>query len=223
MMRREGYDLAMPDLDNTDNPYGRVFLSIGRESRVLDVGCDTGRFGEALRTRKNCVVDGIEPFAVSAEKAARNLDRVFERRVVDASSFEGLEGYDVVLFMNVLEHLENPWDVIRGVRKALKPGGRVKVVVPNVAHVSILRRLLAGRFDYTETGSMDRTHLRWFTLKSLGKTLGDAGYEEVSVEGVAMVPRIPFPSVANGMARLFPDLFSGACIGTGRNPRGEAR
>ncbi len=217
-MRREGYDLALPDLDTTENPYGRVFLTIERGSRVLDVGCDTGRFGKELRARKDCIVDGIEMCAGCIEKAASNLDRVFERRVTGASSFEGLEGYDVVLFMNVLEHLEDPWEVIGGARKVLKPGGSVKVVVPNVAHVSILRRLLAGRFDYTETGSMDRNHLRWFTRKSLGETLKDSGYKEVSVEGVAMVPRMPFSFVAKGLARLFPDLFSGACIGTGQNP-----
>ena len=87
----------------------------------------------------------------------------------------------------------------------------------------LVRRLLLGRFDYEEHGTMDRTHLRWFTRKSFDRALSETGFEDVRIEAVPVVPWIqtmPWigQSAGERLARWFPDQFAGSLLGTGRRP-----
>src|SRR6201999_4678964 len=102
----------------------------------------------------------------AAAQAETRLTHVWRRSLDEPGAFEGLGPYDAVLFLDVLEHLYDPWGVLAAAVMALRPGGVVHAVVPNVAHVSVVRRLLLGRFDYADVGTMDRTHVRWFTRSS---------------------------------------------------------
>lgn len=218
---RPGYDFQLPSLTSISNSRGLVFNAIVSGSYVLDVGCDTGRFGEVLRKQKNCIVDGIEPCATAAQSASNLLDRVFVQSVENERSFEGLEAYDAILFLDVLEHLVDPWSVLRGASKTLRPGGNIYVVVPNVAHISIVRRLLLGTFEYQKYGAMDRTHLRWFTRKSLKNALEDAGFIDIKIEGLISIPHLKNKSktlsfFANQLGKIFPDMFSSSILGCGQ-------
>lgn len=217
---RPVYDLPLGDLTRENGSRGRVFRAVPGGSRVLDVGCDTARFGEALRKLKGCRVDGIEPDGAAAEVARGRLDRIWQRRVEDDATFQGLGPYDVVLFLDVLEHLVDPWRALKTATTVLRPGGAVHIVTPNVAHVSVVRRLLVGRFDYAEFGTMDRTHLRWFTRASLKASLENAGLERVDVDVIPIVPHLESTGVvADGIARalgkLLPDAFGGSLYGRG--------
>jgi SAM-dependent methyltransferase len=217
---RPVYDLALGDLAQDTGSRGRVFRALRGGSRVLDVGCDTGRLGEELRRQKGCHVDGIEPDPAAGEQARRRLDRVFARNVEDPHAFDGLGPYDAVLFLDVLEHLVDPWRALKRAANVLRPGGVVHVVVPNVAHVSVVRRLLSGRFDYADIGTMDRTHLRWFTRKSLKSCLEQAGLDRVDVCVVPIVPRLDATAawaglLADTLGKLMPDAFGGSLHGRG--------
>jgi SAM-dependent methyltransferase len=172
---RPTYDLDLGDLEQGDGSRGLVFRALAPGARVLDVGCDTGRFGEALRTRKSAVVDGIERNALAAAQARKRLHEVWERSIEEPQAFDGLGPYDAVLFLDVLEHLFDPWQVLKEAVRVLRPGGAVHAVVPNVAHVSVVRRLAQGRFDYEDFGTMDRTHVRWFTRESIRNCFTGAG------------------------------------------------
>lgn len=223
---RPGYDLPLPPLDGDQGSRGTVYRAVPPGSRVLDVGCDTGRFGEALRSTKGCAVEGIENDAIAAEKACERLDRVLVRKIQDQHSFDGLAGFDVVLFMDVLEHLEDPWSVLRGARAVLRPAGEMYVVVPNVAHVSVVRRLLSGEFQYQDYGTMDRTHLRWFTRKSLADAIRQAGFGATRLVTFPLVPWIDElragRQLSRLLARIFPDLFTGSILAIARNDRANA-
>ncbi|MFM6371307.1 MAG: class I SAM-dependent methyltransferase, partial [Dolichospermum sp.] len=129
-----------------------------------------------LIKQKKCIVDGVEPYEQAANTAKNNLNQVLIRQIVNEQSFEGLSNYDAVLFMDVLEHLIDIWAILRGAWQTLQPGGKIYIVVPNVAHVAVIRRLMKGEFEYSEYGTMDRTHLRWFTRKSLKKALERTSY-----------------------------------------------
>ncbi len=215
---RPSYDAPLPSLEDTSTSRGLAYQAVPPGCRVLDVGCDTGRFGEALRQHKQCIVHGIEPCPAAAEQARQRLDAVFDHPVMDERSFEGLGPYDRVLFLDVLEHLVNPWSVLRGVRGILSPGGMVVVVVPNISHIHVVRRLLRGRFDYTDGGIMDRTHLRWFTRNSLVAALADAGFHDSTVRLVPQIPYVPWRWAQKCLFTLFPDLFAGALVGQGMSP-----
>jgi SAM-dependent methyltransferase len=147
------------------------------DARVLDVGCGSGALGAHLRKRGN-VVWGIDTANDIADQASRRLNRFMLADICDGACIDKLLGderFDVIVFADVLEHLSDPVGTLRSYMRFLRPGGRVLVSVPNVAVWNVRLSLLLGRFDYTATGTLDRTHLRFFTAASLRRTLLAAG------------------------------------------------
>ncbi|MDJ0703824.1 MAG: class I SAM-dependent methyltransferase [Leptolyngbyaceae cyanobacterium MO_188.B28] len=214
------YDFPLPALTEDLGARGNIYRKIKSGSQVLDVGCDTGRFGEALTLEKGCIVDGIEPYQPAAEIAQNRLHQIFTQAIEDEHSFKQLKDYDVVLFLCVLEHLVDPWSILKGAQSALRMGGSIYIIVPNIAHISIVRRLLKGKFEYSQYGAMDCTHLRWFTRSSLRKSLEDAGFSNVEVDVIPQVPYLSsrlflLRSFKNLLTKVFPDQLGGSIIGCG--------
>jgi len=149
-----------------------AWLGDGGGRRLLDVGAAGGLLSRPLSAR-GWRVTAVEHDAV----AARELDGACERVIVaDAEALPPLGGpFHAVLFGDVLEHLRDPARVLRDVGRDLAAGGRVIVSVPNVAHLWIRLSLLAGRFDYADRGILDRTHLRFFTKRTLWELLRAGG------------------------------------------------
>ncbi len=212
---RPNYDFVLGDLAREQSARGDIYRELAPGSRVLDVGCDTGRFGELLARDKGATVEGIERDPEAAARAETRLARVWRRSLDEPGAFDGLGPYDAMLFLDVLEHLYDPWGVLASAVAVLRPGGVVHAVVPNVAHVSVVRRLLLGRFEYAETGTMDRTHVRWFTRASIGACFEQAGLRRVAVRSQPLVPRLDTKSVwgersARALAALLPNAFAGS-------------
>ena len=89
--------------------------------------------------------------------------------------FSELQSYDLILLLDVLEHLVDPVGTLKRLSTLLKPGGHVIVSVPNIAHLSVSLPLLFGRrFTYTEAGILDRTHLKFFVEKTAIDLLNNA-------------------------------------------------
>lgn len=146
--------------------------------RVLDIGCGTGAWGSALRSRGARELVGVE-IAPEAAGAARGLyDRVLETPSEDLDPDELGATFDTIIAADIIEHLVDPFDELRRWREWCYPGGELVISTPNLRHFRVLRELVAkGRFDYVEGGGvMDRTHLRWFTQASLAAALADAGW-----------------------------------------------
>jgi SAM-dependent methyltransferase len=142
--------------------------------RVLEVGCGEGRLG-ALLKRRGCRVAGLELVPEAAERARERLDEVATADV-EADGFPFSPGsFDAVIFADVLEHLVDPWRVLREAAALLVPGGAVVASIPNVQNLDVVRRLLTGRFEYRERGILDRGHLRFFTLHSTRGLFAQAG------------------------------------------------
>lgn len=157
------------DIDQANNSsYWHLASFIGSNKRVLDVGCDTGNFGQALMRRNNEVV-GVEVVESTAEKARAKLPHVVvaDLNHHDLVSTFGAGSFDVVCFGDVLEHLLDPVSVLRQATQLLSPQGFVVISVPNVAHGDIRLALLDGRWTYTETGLLDSTHVHFFTHQTL--------------------------------------------------------
>jgi methionine biosynthesis protein MetW len=152
--------------------------------RILDVGCGTGSLTNVVTGGKNNEVLGIEPDKLRAEVAnSRGVD-VF-CGILSEEYFNGRELFDVVMFADVLEHVADPAALLRLASKGLKPDGFVLISVPNVAHWSMRLHMLRGRFDYTEIGIRDATHLRWFTLKTVKNLLHSQKFEVLAYKPTA--------------------------------------
>jgi SAM-dependent methyltransferase len=145
---------------------------------ILDLGCGTGALGRGLKElNKARELIGVEIFEEAANEAANYYERVYQGDVEQANlPYENY--FDFVVCGDILEHLVDPWKTLRRIRGWLKSGGFVIVSMGNVRYWRVLRNLIfRGRWEYTEAGILDNTHLRFFTMKSLLKDLRDAGFD----------------------------------------------
>lgn len=144
---------------------------------VLDVGCGFATNSEKIRHLGNRVV-GIENSAEAVNVARGRIDEVIEADLRDVSSL-GSRRFDAIIFADVLEHLPWPIGVLQSYLPLLKPGGSVIVSLPNVGLWSVRLGLMFGRFQYGESGVLDRTHLRFFTCSSAIHMLRSAGLQPI--------------------------------------------
>ena len=150
----------------------------GRRSglRVLDAGCGFATTTARIQALGNQVT-GIDSSPEIERVAAQRLSRVVHGDVVDADL--GDEQFDVIIFADVLEHLPWPVGVLKRYLRWLAPGGSVIISLPNVGLWSVRFAHLFGRWEYDETGVLDRTHLRFFTGRSARWLISEAGLEVV--------------------------------------------
>lgn len=143
---------------------------------VLDVGCGGGALGaEYKRRNPRARYLGIESDAASARLARTRLDAVAEVNVEAEPMPFGDAVFDCILYGDILEHLRDPWAVLRAQALRLAQAGVVVICMPNAEHWSFVERLLRGTFDYAPQGLFDATHLRWFTPETTRRALAQAG------------------------------------------------
>ena len=184
--------LAVPLEDTSERERAELTRCLPEGAlRILDVGCGSGgAIAGAKQRRPEWRVTGIERDSRRAARARSRCDRVFEgdlRAVLPDLAAAG-ELFDVVVFADILEHLDDPIAALAEARRLIVPGGTVLVSVPNAGHLSIVRDLLLGRFDPLASGLTDAGHLRWFTRGSLEGALEEAGWRLVSIEAHAGAP-----------------------------------
>lgn len=153
--------------------------------KILDVGCGQGDFAMLLKDKLKAEVWGADLNAESIKIAHNRLDKAI------AGDFAQLlhelpDGYfDAICFNDVLEHFVDPYSVLSCVRSKLTVGGVVVSSIPNVRYFRNLINLLYKKdWRYEDYGVMDRTHLRFFTEKSIRDMYDACGYSIVSMQGI---------------------------------------
>jgi SAM-dependent methyltransferase len=152
-------------------------LPAGSVDRVLEIGCGSGDTLAYLQASGRCRwTCGVELFAEAADTARGRLDEVYEGNIEQMELPIAPASLDVVLCLDVLEHLIDPWAAAARLARLLKPGGVLIASIPNVRHFRVVMPLLVrGRWEYGQFGLMDRTHLRFFTERSATQLLQQAG------------------------------------------------
>lgn len=146
-------------------------------ARVLDVGCATGYMGRELR-KKHCSVTGID-----TDRGALRVARRYCEQVVAADlekpKLSALENrkFDVILLLDVLEHIRNAVSLLTALRKYILSEGRLIISTPNIAHVSVRWKILSGDFSYTKQGILDETHVHFYTRSTFLAILTVCGYD----------------------------------------------
>lgn len=154
-------------------------------SKVLDVGCGEGDFGASIKRRMNIEVWGIELDSVAATRASDNIDKVLLGDLQEKISELPKKYFDCIIFNDVLEHLVNPYAVLEAVKLNLKGNGFVVCSIPNVRHCRILFNLVFRKqWRYEDSGILDKTHLRFFTEKSIKDMFENLDYEIVKMKGI---------------------------------------
>ncbi|KZR78153.1 methyltransferase domain-containing protein [Prochlorococcus marinus] len=167
--RPEYYQRANPDL------LARIPLTA---ESVLEVGCGAGALGAAFKARQPDVKYwGIEYEQEPANQARQALDHVICGDVEDpALPLPQLGSVNCIVYGDVLEHLRDPWSVVKRHRTLLADDGVFLACIPNVQHWSVLEQLLHGNWPLLEEGIFDKTHLRWFTRSSIASMITNAGF-----------------------------------------------
>ena len=143
---------------------------------VLDIGCGFGFIGKRLKDAGAEKVIGIEASPEAAEKAREHLDKVYIGNIETMELEFNREAFDCIVLGDVIEHLVNPWNVIKDLIEFLDPDGSIVISLPNIGHWSVIKELLRGNWTYVDKGILDITHLRFFTLKSARKMFEDNGF-----------------------------------------------
>lgn len=161
-----------------------LLLGTGKPCRALEIGCAEGHTLEWLKQTGYCSwVAGVEPYA-ERHPLNTSIDRYDRMNIESQLPDISLASLDMILCLDVLEHLNNPWETVRRLSGLLKPGGLWIISVPNVRHYQILVDLaFRGQFDYTDSGILDRTHLRFFTRSSIIELIESSGARVNTVIG----------------------------------------
>ena len=170
---------------------------------VLDLGCGRARLGLEVE-RLGYTVAGIDNNPVACATARTRISEVVELDFMKldavAATLNGRQ-FDWIMAADVLEHSAEPQAALRFYRRFLKPDGRLIVSLPNVAVWDNRFRLLFGRFDYRDSGVMDRTHLRFFTFRTARELIIEAGFTPLRRTWEPGIARAFMPAVKGLLGR----------------------
>lgn len=172
------YDTINPRIVNF------IFADAKPGTKILDVGCGTGKLGRILKSKINCYLAGIEIDREAANIAKDVYDEValmdLENLLNGSYEPKNREKYNFVICGDVLEHVTNPELLLVRIGELLGKDGFLIASIPNIANWMIRIQLLLGKFDYSG-GILDQGHLRFFTYRTARRLLENSGYRIISV------------------------------------------
>ena len=175
------YDQAIEvDFDKLNPEHQYVLNDVGRGKEVLEVACHTGYVSNWLQKNENKVT-GIELYQPALDKAKPYLTNAIQGNIEDVETWQELKSqkFDVILFMHILEHLIDPKKVLEYARGHLKEGGKIVICIPNISNWNSRVNLFKGNFSYTETGLMDKTHLRFVNYFTMRELIEETGFRVI--------------------------------------------
>lgn len=174
----------------------------GKGKKVLEVGCGSGKTTKEL-VEKRCQVTGIEIDTKRAIKAAKYCKEIIIGDIEERKTLKKIERkkFEVIILMEVLEHLKNPGNCLVELGTFLGKKGKMIISVPNIAFLTNRLWHLLGRFDYTDSGIMAKTHLIFFTKKTILRMVKSSGLEVIKFDWAVNFTQLPL-----FMSALYPLL-----------------
>lgn len=183
-------------------------------NNILDIGCGNGVLGAFLKQKTGARVTGITYSEKEFSLARPLLDHIF---LADLNIFDFTQlppVYDCIICSHVLEHLYEPWEVVKKLEQILLPGSSLIIALPNVLYYKQRLQFLSGKFRYSKTGGlMDNTHFRFFDWASANAVLNGSSLSIISKKATGNFPQ-PFlrrlaPVLASRIDKFFVGCFPG--------------
>ncbi|MBK9733896.1 MAG: class I SAM-dependent methyltransferase [Saprospiraceae bacterium] len=170
---------------------------------VLEIGCGEGGFSTYLKNTYHCEVWGIEYEKEQGLVASKYLDKVLIGDVGQLMDQLPDHYFDTVICNDVLEHIYDPYTILKSLKTKMKAEGKVISSIPNIRYFRNLYDLVFNKnWDYQANGILDITHVRFFTTKSIVKMYENAGYKVLTHKGI------------NASKSIKPRLFNILTLGT---------
>lgn len=166
---------------NHNDAWYKIFQLVKPDSKILDIGCSSGKLGAALKKEKSVYVVGLDIDKEDVALAIKNLDEAFLTNI-EKDSIDKLGKFDFVIMADVIEHLYDPVSALKKIKQALKPNGKIIFSIPNMANATVRIELLKGRFEYRDWGLLDRTHLHYYDLEEVQRIFRDAGLKVINTD-----------------------------------------
>lgn len=180
----------MNDLKNNEIYYSSERLEMIKYipqdiKTILDIGCATGVFAALLRNKYNAEVWGVEINPSVANEAKGRINQVIVGDILENMSMIPNDYFDCITFNDVLEHMVSPEIVLAEIKNKLTSKGVLVCSIPNIRYIGALKKLLINKqWKYEDEGILDRTHLRFFTKKSIIEMFDRLNYEILKIEGI---------------------------------------
>jgi 2-polyprenyl-3-methyl-5-hydroxy-6-metoxy-1,4-benzoquinol methylase len=162
---------------DSDTAAANILRFVGRDREVLEIGAGPGSIARPLNEFNGCRVSAVEIDTKSVEILREFCKEVWQRDLNDPSWTKDIQGsaYDAVVIADVLEHLIDPWTTLRLAASLVKETGSIVVSIPHASHASIIACLINNDLEYRDWGLLDRTHIRFFSMKNIQVLFEDAG------------------------------------------------
>lgn len=153
--------------------------------KILEVGCGEGIFGETLIRRQNAEVWGVESNPVATDIAIKRLSRVINGEFGEMSMLPK-SYFDCIIFNDVLEHMYDPWNALAFARTLLNsPEAVIVASIPNFRYWhNLVEIVIQKEWTYKDEGTLDRTHVRFFTCESIKSLFNQAGLKIRTIRGI---------------------------------------
>jgi len=174
--------------DKAEQAYGHTRAEMAQflpneYSKVLEVGCNIGNFRQYAD--KSTEYWGIEPLEQAAEIAKTKMDKVLVGFYDKVANDIPDNYFDLVIANDIIEHMEQPWDFLKSIKRKMNERASLVLSIPNVRHYENLKELLFEKdWKYVDAGILDITHLRFFTKKSMIRLLDENKFEIKKMEGI---------------------------------------
>jgi len=195
----------------------QIVSAIREGSTVLDLGCSNGLLARPL-LEKNVRVTGVD--AGPGERLSKELTGYYQRDLDLPLELPYERVFDYVVCADVIEHLRNRAQLLRGARRYLKPDGKLIISTPNIALWFYRLSLLVGRFEYGPRGILDETHVHLYTGATFQREIEMAGFTVLRQRVTSLPFEVVFESTGRSrlvrnlefayhqMARFWPSMFA---------------
>lgn len=178
------YDIKSEQYYTCEREEMLAFVPLGAKT-ILDIGCGDGSFAGILKARNQAEVWGVELMQASGEKAIPKLDKVMIGEIEQYINELPDNYFNAITCNDVLEHIFEAEDLLLQLKSKLKSGGVLVSSIPNVRYLNNLIHVLFEKdFRYEDEGIRDKTHMRFYTQKSIIDMFERTGYKVVKSEGI---------------------------------------
>ncbi len=160
---------------------------------ILEFGCGKGYFGKLVKSTYSVEYWGVEIDSNSANIATKHIDKIFRGAIEELIDNLPKNNFDCIVFNDVLEHLVDPYTILNKCKFLLVAGGVIVSSIPNVRYFGNLYELIIRKdWKYKDEGILDKTHLRFFTKKSLENTFQQLNFDIIDMEGLSPIKDFRF-------------------------------